>query len=149
MRHDKRDIAMTPRTQLVSLREVSDWLKVSPATLFRFIRAGKLTPIKLGRRTMFSANEVEELIAASRVPRGKQLPKEKLGKITVDHDRVFGALRKADLICEPTKDMLAHAAAWDALPEEEKQEVILVLDDLRLEPLLSETIIRSRERGLS
>ena len=54
-------------------------------------------------------------------------------------------LRAAGMLAEPTPGMLARAAAWDALPESEKQEAIEELRNLKLDPPLSEIVIRARE----
>lgn len=54
-------------------------------------------------------------------------------------------LRAAGLLMDPTPEMLARAAAWDALPESEKQEAVEELRNLKLDPPLSEIVIRARE----
>ena len=54
-------------------------------------------------------------------------------------------LRAAGLLMDPTPEMLAWAAAWDALPESEKQEAVEELRNLKLDPPLSEIVIRARE----
>jgi hypothetical protein len=59
--------------------------------------------------------------------------------------RMLAELRAAGLLMDPTPEMLARAAAWDALPESEKQETIEALRSLKLDPPLSEIVIRARE----
>ena len=54
-------------------------------------------------------------------------------------------LRAAGQLMDPTPEMLARAAAWDALPESEKQEAVEELRNLKLDPPLSEIVIRARE----
>jgi excisionase family DNA binding protein len=49
--------------ELMTLKEVMDYLKISRSTVFRLMDAGKLTSIKLGYRTIrFKRSEVEALI---------------------------------------------------------------------------------------
>ena len=59
--------------------------------------------------------------------------------------QLLADLRAAGMLTEPTPEMLARAAAWDALPESEKQEAIEELRNLGLDPPLSEIVIRARE----
>lgn len=59
--------------------------------------------------------------------------------------QMLAELRAAGLLMDPTPEMLARAAAWDALPESEKQEAIEALRNLELAPSLSEIVIRARE----
>lgn len=59
--------------------------------------------------------------------------------------QLLADLRAAGMLMEPTPEMLARAAAWDALPESEKQEAIEELRNLKLDPPLSEIVIRARE----
>ncbi len=59
--------------------------------------------------------------------------------------QLLADLRAAGMLVDPTPEMLARAAAWDALPESEKQEAIEELRNLKLDPPLSEIVIRARE----
>ena len=59
--------------------------------------------------------------------------------------QLLADLRAAGMLAEPTPEMLARVAAWDALPESEKQEAIEELRNLKLDPPLSEIVIRARE----
>jgi len=59
--------------------------------------------------------------------------------------QLLADLRAAGMLADPTPEMLARAAAWDALPESEKQEAIEELGNLKLDPPLSEIVIRARE----
>jgi len=64
-------------------------------------------------------------------------------------ESVLAALRAAGLIREPSSEELAGAAAWDARPEEERRDIEDELRCLRLEPPLSEIIVRNRAGGAS
>lgn len=67
---------------------------------------------------------------------------------TDEHDeetQLLADLRAAGMLVDPTPEMLARAAAWDALPGSEKQEAIEELRNLKLNPPLSEIVIRARE----
>jgi len=46
-----------------STAEAAELLGIHYATLFRWIRAGKLVPFRLGRRTLVSKGEIERLKA--------------------------------------------------------------------------------------
>ena len=59
--------------------------------------------------------------------------------------QLLADLRAAGMLADPTPEMLAQAAAWDALPESEKQEAIEELRNLELDPPLSEIVTRARE----
>ena len=59
--------------------------------------------------------------------------------------QMLAELRAAGLLMDPTPEMLARAAAWDALSESEKQEAIEALRNLELDPSLSEIVICARE----
>jgi excisionase family DNA binding protein len=49
------------KVEFLSVKEVEKMLKISHSTLYALIRAGKLTPVKLGRRTLFSLKDLEQL----------------------------------------------------------------------------------------
>ena len=59
--------------------------------------------------------------------------------------QLLADLRAAGMLVDPTPEMLARAAAWDALSESEKQEAVEELRNLKLDPPLSEIVIRARE----
>ena len=59
-------------------------------------------------------------------------------------DTIIAELRREGMILEPTPEMLAMAAKWDALSEQEKQRHREEMDALRLDPPLSQIIIDSR-----
>ena len=61
-------------------------------------------------------------------------------------EQVVAELRQEGLIRAPTSEELEHAAAWDALPEAEKQAIDEELCHLHLEPSLSEIIGLNRAR---
>ena len=48
-------------TDLYEINEALDLLQISRATLFRWIRNGKITPLKLGRRTLIPLSEIKRL----------------------------------------------------------------------------------------
>ena len=59
-------------------------------------------------------------------------------------DAIIAELRREGVIMEPTHEMLAKAAKWDALSEQEKQRYREAMDALHLDPPLSQIIIDSR-----
>ena len=49
--------------KLLTAQEVQDLLRISRASLFRFVRDGKvIAPIKLGTRSFWRAADIEEFI---------------------------------------------------------------------------------------
>ena len=68
--------------------------------------------------------------------------------ITEDNDvgdeELWVWMRNAGLIREPSAEEMRIALEWDALPEDEKNAHVRLMDDLALEPLLSEIIMESR-----
>jgi hypothetical protein len=61
-----------------------------------------------------------------------------------DMRQVLAELRQEGLIRDPVPEELEHAAAWDSLPEAEKQSIDEELGALHLDPLLSEIIDLNR-----
>ena len=57
-------IVKVPR--LVTLQEVADQLRVSPHSVRSWIRKGRLQPVRICRRLLFSTDEVTRFIAASK-----------------------------------------------------------------------------------
>ncbi|MGC9357781.1 MAG: hypothetical protein ACP5GX_07940 [Anaerolineae bacterium] len=62
-----------------------------------------------------------------------------------EQTQVLADLRASGMLVDPWPEMLAYAAAWDALPESEKQKTIEELRDLKLDVSLSEIVMRARE----
>jgi excisionase family DNA binding protein len=50
---------------LLTLAEVADVLRLSPHTIRSFVRKGRLSPVRICRRLLFRATDVERLITAS------------------------------------------------------------------------------------
>ena len=48
--------------KLFTTKEVMEMLKISRATLYRYIEKGWLKPVKLGRKTMFTEEELEKFM---------------------------------------------------------------------------------------
>jgi hypothetical protein len=115
---------------------------------------------RMNRRWIMSVREVtlREIISLSR----RLSPTERLRLISILSDelsreavveappeptaddeeaQMLAELRAAGLLMDPTPEMLARAAAWDALSESEKQEAIEALRNLELDPSLSEIVI--------
>lgn len=53
---DKKDKAYT-------ISELCDQFQISKPTLYEWIKMGKITPIKIGRRVFFNRKEVEALLS--------------------------------------------------------------------------------------
>ncbi|MBI2370895.1 MAG: helix-turn-helix domain-containing protein [Deltaproteobacteria bacterium] len=130
---------------LLTVKETCERLRVSPSTIFRLVRAGTLAPIKIGRRTLFAAEEVQALIEAGRGHRAHAPTQPKRASTPSDPRRLLAALGRAGLLAEPTPEMRRRAAAYNARQTPEDQHKILdELRSLHLDPPLSEIILRSR-----
>lgn len=53
-------------SKLLSVQEAAERLGVSLWTVYRLARDGRLASIRLGRRRLFAAEDLEELIQATR-----------------------------------------------------------------------------------
>jgi len=95
-------------------------------------------------------DSLEEKIRSLRlslVHRGVLEPEERAMPISPPEiEQVVVELRQEGLIRTPTAEELEHAAAWDALPEAEKQAIDEELRHLHLEPSLSEIVALNRAR---
>jgi|YNPBryunderm2012_1023409.scaffolds.fasta_scaffold128140_1 predicted DNA-binding transcriptional regulator AlpA len=49
--------------KLISDEELCEWLDVSKTTLWRYEKAGKIRPMKIGRTKMYDLDEVREAFA--------------------------------------------------------------------------------------
>jgi len=52
--------------RLLTLLEVSDLLRISPHTVRAMCRKGRLMPVRICRRLLFSADEIARLLAAAK-----------------------------------------------------------------------------------
>lgn len=94
-----------------------------------------------------SLEEKVRSLHLSLVRRGVLEPEERAVPVSPPEvEQVVAELRQEGLIRAPTSEELEHAAAWDALPEAEKQAIDEELRHLHLEPSLSETISLNRAR---
>ena len=56
---------------LLTVPEACDYLRISRATLYRHIKQGKITPIKIGRRTLIDKSDLDRLIEEGRKKQGE------------------------------------------------------------------------------
>jgi excisionase family DNA binding protein len=63
----ERKAAMQNLTKLLSISEVAEILGLSPHTIRSFVRQGKLSPVRICRRVLFSPDEVSRFICAGQV----------------------------------------------------------------------------------
>ncbi|MGA7851297.1 MAG: helix-turn-helix domain-containing protein [Terriglobales bacterium] len=52
--------------RLLTLLEVADMLRLSPHTIRAMVRKGRLQPVRICRRLLFSPDEVTRFVAASK-----------------------------------------------------------------------------------
>jgi excisionase family DNA binding protein len=55
-------------TKLLSITAAAELLSISPWTVRAYIRTGKLTPVRIGRRVLLAEAELERLITESQDP---------------------------------------------------------------------------------
>ena len=48
--------------KLYTIKETADLLRISKATLFRLMAEGTITPFKLGKRSLFTEEEITRFI---------------------------------------------------------------------------------------
>jgi prevent-host-death family protein len=79
----------------------------------------------------------------------RKLQPEEEAPPTSERERVRAALRAAGLLSEPTAQEVARVKAWEAEhPPEEQERILAELRSLRLDPPLSEIILRNRDPEL-
>lgn len=64
--------------RMLTLREVSDYLNVNPATVRRLVRSGQLRAIRVGRDMRFEVRVVDQWVAAGGTLPGQSEPKIKI-----------------------------------------------------------------------
>lgn len=62
----------TTVTKLLSIHAAADLLSISPWTVRSYIKAGKILPVRLGRRVLVAEEELERLIADHQIPASVQ-----------------------------------------------------------------------------
>jgi excisionase family DNA binding protein len=68
--------------RMLTLREVSDYLNVNPATVRRLVKSGQLRAIRVGRDMRFEVRVVDQWVAAGGTLPGKSKPSVKIDKGT-------------------------------------------------------------------
>lgn len=61
---------MSTTSDLLTLREAHEKLRVSPMTLYRLMARGELATIKIGRRTFVETEELRRFVDRRRTRRG-------------------------------------------------------------------------------
>ena len=56
-------VETTFKRRLFSVGEAADYLRVSRTMIFKLLRQGKLTPTKIGTRTLISGEAIERMLA--------------------------------------------------------------------------------------
>jgi excisionase family DNA binding protein len=69
--------------RMLTLREVSDYLNVNPATVRRLVRTGQLRAIRVGRDMRFEVRVVDQWVAAGGTLPGQSKPSNKTDKGTI------------------------------------------------------------------
>jgi excisionase family DNA binding protein len=68
--------------RMLTLREVSDYLNVNPATVRRLVKSGQLRAIRVGRDMRFEVRVVDQWVAAGGTLLGKSKPSAKIDQGT-------------------------------------------------------------------
>ena len=64
--------------------------------------------------------------------------------LPLSNEELLAWMRNQGLVRDPTPEELRLAAQWDALPDEEKDAHVRLMNSLVLDPPLSEIIIENR-----
>jgi excisionase family DNA binding protein len=67
--------------RMLTLREVSDYLNVNPATVRRLVRTGQLRAIRVGRDMRFEVRVVDQWVAAGGTLPGQSEPSTKIDSV--------------------------------------------------------------------
>jgi excisionase family DNA binding protein len=68
--------------KLLTVRDLMNVLRISRPTLYRLLKSGKLKPVRIGKRTLFDANDIRAFIEQSKEATGEQNQQEKKRKKT-------------------------------------------------------------------
>ena len=52
--------------RLLTVKEATQYLKISKVTLYKLIKQGKIKPVKIGKRTLIDKNDLDRLIEESK-----------------------------------------------------------------------------------
>lgn len=63
-----QEAAVNPSNDLLTVREVSDYLRKSPSTIYRLTRQGRLPGKKIGGTWLFSRKSLDELVLVDMSP---------------------------------------------------------------------------------
>lgn len=91
-------------TRLLTIAEARKRLKVSRATLYNLIRAGKLALVKVGKRSLVPEGALERLIEESRPPRHRG------GDERRRREQWFDALLRAGVVWAGSRQALVAPA---------------------------------------
>jgi len=53
--------------RLMNVKEASEFLNINPYTLYNWVSQKRIPYVKLGRRTLFDLNDLEEFISSNKV----------------------------------------------------------------------------------
>ncbi len=59
---------MEGTSRLLTVRETCSYLRISPPTLYRMLERRELTPVKIGKRTLFDKSDLDKYIDAAKAP---------------------------------------------------------------------------------
>ncbi len=51
---------------MLTVKEATQYLKISKVTLYKLIKEGKIKPVKIGKRTLIDKNDLDRLIEESK-----------------------------------------------------------------------------------
>jgi excisionase family DNA binding protein len=77
-------------TELMTLQEVADYLRVTRKTVYRLLEVGKIPAAKVGRQWRFGKPEIDEWL-------NKQMKQTKANILVVDDEEIIRALIKETL----------------------------------------------------
>ncbi len=63
-------------SRLLTVKETCKYLRISPPTLYRMLERHELTPVKIGKHTLFDKKDLDKYIDAAKGPLDKSPPKK-------------------------------------------------------------------------
>lgn len=82
---------MEETSRLLTVKETCKYLRISAPTLYRMLERHELTPVKIGKHTLFDRKDLDKYIDAAKGPLDKNPPKKprKKRKSKALPDRLF------------------------------------------------------------
>jgi len=114
--------------RLLTVHEVAEYLRVSDATVWRWLREGRLRGLKIGNARRIPLDEIRELTSAGAVREAEPSYGAVSGPRRPSRNRLFVAARLRERLREMREDRAAQGGGQRSISS---AEVLDALDSLR------------------